>query len=62
MVDITITVANIDWVSGPKETRDASETLQRRSPRVIASTPCLQLPWACATAQTPQRMRAWGLP
>jgi hypothetical protein len=27
MVDIVITVANVDWVSGPKESRDASETI-----------------------------------
>jgi len=24
MVDIVVTVANVDWVSGPKETRDAA--------------------------------------
>ena len=27
MADLTITVANIDWVSGSKETKDAAETI-----------------------------------
>ena len=27
MVDIVVTVANVDWVSGPKETRDAAVTI-----------------------------------
>jgi len=27
MADLTITVANIDWVSGPKKTLDAAETV-----------------------------------